>query len=283
MLVLFLASVLPATLTEASFCTGRPPCKKIHNPGSRPSPLVLSSIPTPLDTVTSGFASILRYPAGTTAVVDAKKQEPSSMKLTLHDLEQDPDCRRVRERISELDLVVQIVPATGERHSKEKMTIPRLDVAGDQSKSISGAESILSFLNDSFQNQSSGTEETAIDSILRATDGLRGWVASYVLRPGRGSTIAQCAKKQIDMKSPLILYSYEGNQFCRLVREVLTELNLTYEVRSAAKGSPRRKELAELTGGKTQCPYLVDPNTDTSLFESADIVAYLYRTYARCT
>ena len=28
-------------------------------------------------------------------------------------------------------------------------------------------------------------------------------------------------------------------------------------------------------------PYLVDPNTDTAMFESADIVAYLEETYLR--
>ena len=28
-------------------------------------------------------------------------------------------------------------------------------------------------------------------------------------------------------------------------------------------------------------PYLVDPNTDTEMFESAEIVAYLEETYAR--
>ncbi len=28
-------------------------------------------------------------------------------------------------------------------------------------------------------------------------------------------------------------------------------------------------------------PYLVDPNTGTEMFESADIVAYLDRTYAK--
>ena len=32
-----------------------------------------------------------------------------------------------------------------------------------------------------------------------------------------------------------------------------------------------------------QVPYLRDPNTQTELFESADIVAYLIRTYARAS
>jgi glutaredoxin len=81
----------------------------------------------------------------------------------------------------------------------------------------------------------------------------------------------------------LVLYSYEGNQFCRLVREVLTELDLPYELRSAGKQSPRRDELAELTGGSSQCPYLLDPNTNQALAESSDIAQYLYKTYANWT
>ena len=38
---------------------------------------------------------------------------------------------------------------------------------------------------------------------------------------------------------------------------------------------PRAIEL----GGKSQFPYLVDPNTGTRMYESDDIVAYLYVTY----
>jgi hypothetical protein len=32
--------------------------------------------------------------------------------------------------------------------------------------------------------------------------------------------------------------------------------------------------------GKMMVPYLADPNTGTEMFESADIVAYLRRTYS---
>ena len=36
----------------------------------------------------------------------------------------------------------------------------------------------------------------------------------------------------------------------------------------------------QVMGRDIQVPYLVDPNTETALFESADIVAYLKQTYA---
>ena len=77
---------------------------------------------------------------------------------------------------------------------------------------------------------------------------------------------------------PLRLYSYDGNQFCRLVREVLCELDLPYELRSTGKGSLRREELRSLSG-KTTAPYLVDPNSGTAMGESADIVDYLIERY----
>ena len=76
----------------------------------------------------------------------------------------------------------------------------------------------------------------------------------------------------------LELYSYDGNQFCRLVREALCELDIPYVLRSAGKGSPRRAAL-EALAGSSQCPYLVDPNTGAALGESADIVDYLRTTY----
>ena len=74
-----------------------------------------------------------------------------------------------------------------------------------------------------------------------------------------------------------------GNQFCRLVREVLTELDIVYELRSAGKESPRRKELPAITGGSSQCPYLIDPNINVQMAESNDIIEYLYKTYALWT
>lgn len=79
-----------------------------------------------------------------------------------------------------------------------------------------------------------------------------------------------------------MIYSYEGNQFCRLVREVLSELDISYKLRSAGKGSVRREELSSISGS-TQCPFLIDPNTGTQISESKEIVKYLYKNYATYT
>jgi len=106
---------------------------------------------------------------------------------------------------------------------------------------------------------------------------LTGWLPT-LLRPTRGGAVEPRAHTEPPAQ-PLVLYSYDGNQFCRLVREVLTELDLPYTLRSVAKGSPRREELRSLAG-KSTAPYLADPNTGAAMFESADIVDYLCRTYA---
>ncbi len=77
----------------------------------------------------------------------------------------------------------------------------------------------------------------------------------------------------------LELYEFEHCPYCRLVREVLTELDLDAMIYPCPKGGERyRPNVAEL-GGKQQFPYLVDPNTGEKLYESEDIIAYLYKTY----
>lgn len=63
----------------------------------------------------------------------------------------------------------------------------------------------------------------------------------------------------------------------------MTELDLPYELRSAGKGSPRRVELGDITGGSTQCPFLIDPNADIKMSESKDIIEYLYKKYGLYT
>lgn len=79
---------------------------------------------------------------------------------------------------------------------------------------------------------------------------------------------------------PLILYEYEACPYCRRVREALTALHLDVEIRPCPRGGQRFRPQAVARGGKRQFPLLVDPNTETTLYESRDIVQYLFRTYA---
>ena len=81
-------------------------------------------------------------------------------------------------------------------------------------------------------------------------------------------------------KQPLELYSFEISPYCRIAREALCTLEIPYLLHNVGKNSPSRPAF-EKRSGKVMVPYLVDPNTDTEMFESADIVAYLQETYAK--
>ena len=78
---------------------------------------------------------------------------------------------------------------------------------------------------------------------------------------------------------PLRLYDMEGCPSCRAVREALSALHLDVEVYPCPRGGTRFRPEAQRLGGQQQFPLLVDANTNTVLHESADIVAYLFKTY----
>ena len=257
----------------------------------------LFSIPTSLDTLTSGFASIARIKYGVTVAEGISMDGPSAKFLPkikkLYDIENSKECRLVRERITELDLVVDtVIPACENSRVVEasgSMIVPTMVVESEGKEStLEGSDAILSFLKDGFTVkpiEAEFGEDDAAGDLLNSLDEFLLYIPG-ILRAGRGSNVCGAASSSLGVprpEKPLVLYSYEGNQFCRLVREVLTELDITYELRSAGKGSPRREELASITGGSSQCPYLIDPNTGTKMPESKDIVEYLYNTYADFT
>lgn len=215
--------------------------------------------------------------------------------VTLYNVEKHANCRVVREVISELDLVVErVVPCgRGSRVWDELVdgggagdgtTLPRLVVQeeGEEKRVLRGMEDIVTYLEKTFTAFSPNDDDDDATPPQTTTIALWRSCVGSTLRSGRGEQVSSAARPSLPSSyQPLVLYSYEGNQFFRLVREVLTELDLPYKLGSAGKGSPRRTaELAVLTGGSTQCPYLVDPNTGRQTNESRDIVAYLYRTYA---
>lgn len=90
------------------------------------------------------------------------------------------------------------------------------------------------------------------------------------------------ARPALDKPGELLqLYEFEACPFCRLVREVLTELDLDAVIHPCPKDGKRFRPEALALGGKTQFPFLVDPNTGAHLYESTDIIEYLFVTYGR--
>lgn len=78
---------------------------------------------------------------------------------------------------------------------------------------------------------------------------------------------------------PIKLYEFESSPYCRLVRMAVNELHLNVEIYPCPKGGSVWRQEAKRVGGKMQFPLLVDENTDTVMYESTDIVNYLFMTY----
>ena len=78
---------------------------------------------------------------------------------------------------------------------------------------------------------------------------------------------------------PLELYEFEACPFCRKAREALTILDLTVRVMPCPKRGRHYRPWVIEAGGKRMFPYLVDVNTGISMYESDDIVEYLFRQY----
>jgi glutathione S-transferase len=111
--------------------------------------------------------------------------------------------------------------------------------------------------------------------MLRALD-VATSVAATLARAGLGSRVGPLGPRPEKL---LELYEFEACPFCRKVREALSILDLDARIFPCPKGGPRYREEVMARGGKAQFPYLVDPNTGKEMYESDDIVAYLFRQY----
>jgi len=197
--------------------------------------------------------------------------------LELYEYEACPFCRKVREALSmlDLDVVVYPCPRSGTRY-RAKVT----DMGGkaqfpylvDPNTKFASYESdrIIRYL---FQTYGDGIVPLPL-TLGPLTSASASLVSAFRMGKGRQ---AKPGLPQAPAQ-PLEFWSYEASPFCRVVRERLCELELAHKVVTVARGSPKREQLVELAG-KMQVPYLVDPNTGTQMFESADINAYLDRTY----
>ncbi len=201
--------------------------------------------------------------------------------LELYEFEACPFCRKVREALSMLDIDATVYPcpkdgvrfrpaviAQGGKAQFPYLVDPNTQFAAYES------DAIIKYL---FQTYGDGVVplELALGPLT-----LVSAAAATALRPGRGRQSAVAASAAAPAPAaPLELWGYESSPFCRLVRERLCELELPHRSVTAARGSPKREQL-RAAAGRFQVPYLVDPNTGAAMFESADILAYLDRTYA---
>ena len=194
--------------------------------------------------------------------------------VLLYEFESCPFCRKVREALTLLDLEADIRPCPkgGRRFRPEgvarggKAQFPYL-VDPNSGKEMYESDAIVRYL---FAEYGEGPPPALL---LGGWAALTGSLAS-ALRLGAGTN----AEPSRAPGSPLELWSFEASPFCRIVREKLCTLELPYRLHNVGKGSPSRAAFLERSG-KMQVPYLVDPNTGAALFESAEIVRYLERSY----
>jgi glutathione S-transferase len=245
------------------------------------------------DIVSSTLSSSLRAWAGINSQPAANK--PAEL-LQLYDIEGCPFCRLVREALTELDLDAQIFPCpkNGERFRAEvverggKAQFPFL-VDPNTGMEMYESMDIISYLYETYGGRSlplkwrfGGVQKlnSALASTPRAHRGIQ----------------AKSSRAPLQL---LELYSFEASPFARPVRELLCELEISYILRSCGRSRldewvppplrerlgivPRselknRRALQQLAG-KVAIPFLLDPNTDTALFESGDIIEYLETEY----
>jgi len=216
--------------------------------------------------------------------------------LELYDMEGCPYCRLVREVMTELDLEVMIYPCPkgGKRFRHEvekrggKQQFPYLSDPNTGAEMYESRD-IIHYLFKTYGKRSLPLK-WRVHPINLASSFL-----GTLIRPGLGLRL----KKGSKVKEPLELYSFESSPYSRLVRERLCEFEIPYLLHNVGKAqladyllpAVRKKFFSKIIvkgemrkkfykrAGRLMVPYLVDPNTDKSLFESTDILNYLIKTY----
>jgi glutathione S-transferase len=225
-----------------------------------------------LDVGTSLAATLAR--GGTGIAVGTLGKRPAKP-VQLYEFEGCPYCRKVREALTILDLEADVFPCpkSGTRFRPKvvkeggKAQFPYL-VDPNAKVALYESDDIVRHL---FREYGNGRVPAllALGPVTLATSALAG-----AARLGLGTYARPSRRARV----PLELWSFEGSPFSRLAREALCTLELPYRLHNVGRGSPSRRAFVERSG-KMQVPYLADPNTGVEMFESADIVAYLDRTY----
>jgi len=201
---------------------------------------------------------------------------PPGKPLVLYEFEACPYCRKAREALSHLDIDVEVRPVARQSPRRAelkarggKIQVPYL-VDPNTGVEMYESDDIVRYLYERY-----GSRPAPFLLRSRALGDWLSFLASGV-RLGHGRRVVDGRKPPPE--KVIELYNMESSPYCRKVREALCELDLTYFNRNIPHGSEEREAL-RARAGKVQVPYLIDPNTGKDLFESDDIVAYLYATY----
>ena len=249
-----------------------------------------------LNIISSVLSSTLRSWHGS-AGSKSVKQPPKTP--ILFDNENNPECRLVREALTELNLDVLIYPcpqgadrfaAQLQQYGGSNTSVPFL-VDPNSHVKLEGAEAINAYLFQQYKQAPipkhlDANKVNLFTSRLASIARLRGAIQ---------------VKASREPQQPLMLYSFESSPYSRPVRERLCELQLPYHLINLGKQQfadvgpasfrfhlgeyhplPNTKRATLLAQkGQVQVPFLIDPNQSIELLESKDILAYLDKTYAQ--
>lgn len=222
--------------------------------------------------------------------------------IKLYEFEGSPFCRRVREVITLLNLDVEIYPC------------PKGGQKYRQIVKAKGGKKQFPFLIDENTGDQLYESQVIIHHLFKHYGKTGKTPKKYSHYPklpyvSTLATVANAARgvwidpQIVDRPAPaqlLELWSFEASPYTRLVREVLTELELSYILHNVPKErwqdmgpavlrlkpgkyiplpNGKREKVVEVMGRDIQVPYLVDPNTGVKMFESAKIMKYLKKQY----
>jgi glutathione S-transferase len=103
-----------------------------------------------------------------------------------------------------------------------------------------------------------------------------GALLATVARGGSGGKLLRLGRRP---QQRFVLYQLENCPYSRKVREALSMLDLDADIRPCPKGGQRFRAELQRAHGVDRVPFLVDPNTGTTIADSDDIVAHLFDTY----
>ncbi|XP_021289344.1 uncharacterized protein LOC110420385 [Herrania umbratica] len=215
---------------------------------------------------------------GGSKVKETSKIGPRPEKpIEIYEFEGCPFCRKVREIVSVLDLDVLFYPCPKNGPNFR----PKVAKMGGKQQfpyMVDPNTGVAMYESDEIMKYLVGKYGDGRVPFMLSLGLLTTLAAGFAMigRMGKGSSYNP---SKLPPK-PLEIWSYEGSPFCKIVREVLVELELPHFQRSCARGSPKRQILYE-KAGHFQAPYLEDPNTGVQMFESAEIAEYLRATYAQ--
>lgn len=243
-----------------------------------------------LDIWLTFFASSVRLFTGawvSNGVKNGTAKRPQ-LPIKLYEFEACPFCKKVREHASWLDLDLEVYPCP-------RVTLKQYGVIeGSRYRGVVGAMGKTAFPY--IEDPNTGTkmyESSDIIEYLYSNYG-QGCTRPFMYRTvphglnmlflflsgiGRILPAHGVLKTPSELpEKPLEFWQYEASSYCKIVRELLCSLELPYICHNIARGSPKRDHFLA-TYGKSQFPFLHDPNTGVKLFDSDKIINYLKKTY----